>query len=526
MNNTEPSNQPQTNVSFNQNPIISYKRFNFDTELIHTSIHLNTCKHILNSCSNSFLFIYNILLESSLDEAITEQIIKSMKTLIYLSALLNENIQREAFVTSLCKAALPANYAHHVLNLKLITDLNNTVLLNQQPVYYKNPASSNKTHSYDDSSERQIQVVAIGPALHIAGANTTSQTSTNSPLTGGGFSSSSNSANTLYITSKNLITMKSILNMAHMYSELIGSSWYIILNTMQHLTWTLGLKPVQGAIGQLKHSTGTLITSPTSVSSSVIVSNLSSASSSQVQTAIEAVGVSNTPQAASMITTAIQAEIAFICNMLSKLFESTRLCSDEALQDIIDALMQLSIECSDFAYLRNDPCLFAVSKLYETCVSNLNRVDLFWQKLTMHLLCACKHNNLKYREWCVDSVCNMIRATFNFKYSTNNLGNGSNNKISLENRNSILKPLHELSSINYNDVRQKQIECTLSILRLLGQHLNESWPLCLNIIGAIQQEHTEALIRSAFQCLQLVVTDFLSMIKANYLSLVSLISSI
>ena len=188
--------------------------------------------------------------------------------------------------------------------------------------------------------------------------------------------------------------------------------------------------------------------------------------------------------------------------------------------------MQLSIECSDFAYLRNDPCLFAVSKLYETCVSNLNRVDLFWQKLTMHLLCACKHNNLKYREWCVDSVCNMIRATFNFKYSTNNLGNGSNNKISLENRNSILKPLHELSSINYNDVRQKQIECTLSILRLLGQHLNESWPLCLNIIGAIQQEHTEALIRSAFQCLQLVVTDFLSMIKANYLSLVSLISSI
>jgi hypothetical protein len=54
----------------------------------------------------------------------------------------------------------------------------------------------------------------------------------------------------------------------------------------------------------------------------------------------------------------------------------------------------------------------------------------------------------------------------------------------------------------------------------MGQYLNESWPLCLNIIGAIQKEHSESLIRSAFQCLQLVVTDFLSMIKANYLSLV------
>ena len=54
----------------------------------------------------------------------------------------------------------------------------------------------------------------------------------------------------------------------------------------------------------------------------------------------------------------------------------------------------------------------------------------------------------------------------------------------------------------------------------MGQYLNESWPLCLNIIGAIHKDHSESLIRSAFQCLQLVVTDFLSMIKANYLSLV------
>jgi hypothetical protein len=127
----------------------------------------------------------------------------------------------------------------------------------------------------------------------------------------------------------------------------------------------------------------------------------------------------------SMITTAIQTEIAFICNMLSKLFESTRLCSELALQDIIDALMHLSIECSDLAYLRSEPCLFAVSKLYETSVSNLGRLELFWERVTMHLLVACKHSNLKYREWCVDSVCNMIRAAFNFKYSSTSALNQS-----------------------------------------------------------------------------------------------------
>jgi hypothetical protein len=215
-----------------------------------------------------------------------------------------------------------------------------------------------------------------------------------------------------------------------------------------------------------------------------------------------------------MITTAIQTEITFICTTLTKLFESSRNLSDQALKDIIDALLQLSIECSDLAYLRQEPCLFALAKLYETSVSNLNRIESYWPQVTMHMLVACKHTNIKYREWCVELICSMIRAAFNYIYSLENVS--SLDKI----RDSILRPLSELSTIHFNDIRQKQIECTLSILRLMGQHLNDSWPVCLNIIGEIQKEHTESLIRSAFQCLQLVVTDFLSMIKAKYLSLV------
>lgn len=451
-----------------------YKRLNFNQDQVNTSPHLKECIEIMNSSSNSFLFIYNILLESSLDETITEQIIKSIRTLIHLSSILNLSSQRDAFVTSLCKAALPSNYAHNVLNLKCITDLNYTLQSNLNQQYQQQPAYANKqnvtkTHSYDDSSEKQIQPVAMGPALHFSGSNATSQTP-------------------LYITTKNLLTMKAILNMSHMFTELLASSWYIVLNTLEHLTWTLGLKPTVGSNGQLKHLSST-------------VSNSSSAASGDPQ--------------ASMIFTAIQTDVAFICNLLSKLFESTRTATDQALQDIIDSLLKLSIECADLAYLRNEPCLFPVAKLYETSISNLNRIDLFWQKVTMHLLCGCKHTNVKYREWCVDSICNMIRATFNFKYA-----NSSSSSASSSSREQILQPLHELSASQFNDVRQKQIECTLSILRLMGQHLNESWPLCLNIIGAIQKEHTDILIRSAFQCLQLVVTDFLSMIKAHYLSLV------
>jgi hypothetical protein len=279
-----------------------------------------------------------------------------------------------------------------------------------------------------------------------------------------------------------------------------------------------------GSGGQLKHMNNSILppggTTATAAAVAAQSSSPSGASSSSNN--------SGDPQSGSMITTAIQTEVAFICNMLTKLFESTRGASDTALDDIIESLLKLSIECSDLAYVRPEPCLFALAKLYETSIANLARIDLFWQKVTVHLLCSCKHGNIKYREWCVDFICNMIRATFNHKYTVNGATAGSvaiadereGGLLPSPMRDIVLKPLHELSAIGFNDIRQKQIECTLTILRLTGPSLGNAWPLCLSIIGAIQPAHTDALIRAAFQCLQLVVTDFLSTIRASYLSLV------
>lgn len=59
------------------------------------------------------------------------------------------------------------------------------------------------------------------------------------------------------------------------------------------------------------------------------------------------------------------------------------------------------------------------------------------------------------------------------------------------------------------DVRQRQLECVLQVLNGAGELLTHGWPLVLGIIGAVNDRHGEVLIRIAFQCLQLVVTDFL-----------------
>ncbi len=208
--------------------VTNFRRMNIAEDQFVKSAHLNECIQLMSACSNNFLFVYNILLESSLDESITDQIIKSVRTLIYICATLQLQMQRDAFVTLLCKAALPSNYAHNVLNLKSLTDLNYTMTQSNSssssshqsaPVYNSRPNVNKTNTAYDDSSEKQIQVVAIGPALHLAGANSTSNHHQSSSSNGG------HQVNTLCITAKNLLTMKSILNMSHLYAELLGSSW-------------------------------------------------------------------------------------------------------------------------------------------------------------------------------------------------------------------------------------------------------------------------------------------------------------
>ena len=81
----------------------------------------------------------------------------------------------------------------------------------------------------------------------------------------------------------------------------------------------------------------------------------------------------------------------------------------------------------------------------------------------------------------------------------------SNSKLQVQ----LLSPLAELCSIPYPDVRQKQLDTVLHILHSSGESLNHGWPLVLTIIGDTDKQHSDILIRSAFQCLQLVFADFL-----------------
>ncbi|KAF6120388.1 MON2-like protein, regulator of endosome-to-Golgi trafficking [Phyllostomus discolor] len=375
-------------------------------------------EEMVNACWCGLLAALSLLLDASTDEAATENILKAELTMAALCGRLGLVTSRDAFITAICKA-----YSIQGQNVMMISP----------------------------SSESHQQVVAVGQPLAVQPQGT------------------------VMLTSKNIQCMRTLLNLAHCHGAVLGTSWQLVLATLQHLVWILGLKPSSG--GALKP--GRAVEGPSTV-----------------------------------LTTAVMTDLPVISNILSRLFESSQYLDDVSLHHLINALCSLSLEAMDMAYGNNkEPSLFAVAKLLETGLVNMHRIEILWRPLTGHLLEVCQHPNSRMREWGAEALTSLIKAGLTFNHEP---PLSQNQRLQLL----LLNPLKEMSSINHPDIRLKQLECVLQILQSQGDSLGPGWPLVLGVMGAIRNDQGESLIRTAFQCLQLVVTDFLPTMPCTCLQIV------
>ncbi|XP_060050988.1 protein MON2 homolog isoform X3 [Erinaceus europaeus] len=398
-------------------------------------------EEMVSACWCGLLAALSLLLDASTDEAATENILKAELTMAALCGRLGLVTSRDAFITAICKGSLPPHYALTVLNTTTAATLSNkSYSIQGQNVMMISP-----------SSESHQQVVAVGQPLAVQPQGT------------------------VMLTSKNIQCMRTLLNLAHCHGAVLGTSWQLVLATLQHLVWILGLKPSSG--GALKP--GRAVEGPSTV-----------------------------------LTTAVMTDLPVISNILSRLFESSQYLDDVSLHHLINALCSLSLEAMDMAYGNNkEPSLFAVAKLLETGLVNMHRIEILWRPLTGHLLEVCQHPNSRMREWGAEALTSLIKAGLTFNHDP---PLSQNQRLQLL----LLNPLKEMSSINHPDIRLKQLECVLQILQSQGDSLGPGWPLVLGVMGAIRNDQGESLIRTAFQCLQLVVTDFLPTMPCTCLQIV------
>lgn len=396
-------------------------------------------EEMVSACWCGLLAALSLLLDASTDEAATESILKAELTMASLCGRLGMVTPRDAFITAICKASLPPHYTLTVLSSTGLS--NKAYSIQGQSVQIISP-----------SSESHQQVVAVGQPLSLQPQGT------------------------VVLTAKNIQCMRTLLNLAHCHGAVLGTSWQLVLATLQHLVWILGLKP--GVGGALKP--GRAVEGPSTV-----------------------------------LTTAVMTDLPVISNILSRLFESSQYLDDVSLHHLINALCSLSLEAMEMAYGNNkEPSLFAVAKLLETGLVNMDRIEILWRPLTGHLLeKVCQHPNSRMREWGAEAVTALIKAGLAYKHDP---PLAQNQRLQLL----LLNPLKELSNVLQADIRQKQLESVLQILQSQGDSLGPGWPLVLGVIGAIRNDQGESLIRTAFQCLQLVVTDFLPTMPCTCLQIV------
>ncbi|XP_052894709.1 protein MON2 homolog isoform X2 [Anopheles moucheti] len=386
------------------------------------------------------------LIDAATDESSTESVLKAIQNFAALCGLLELHTPRDAFITALCRASLPPHYALSVLNVNYQgSAFKSHMRLGSQDMTAAGIGYHGGTYADIDQQQQQRHpVVAVGTPLPT------------SSLPVGAHQGP------VLLTAKNLQCMRSVLHLAHCHGSILGSSWHIVLTTLQHLAWILGLKPSTG--GSLQ-------------------------------------AVQKPPTDANSITQ-VMTDLPVLSTMLSQLFESSQYLDDVALHHLIDALCKLSHEAMELAYNNREPSLFAVAKLLETGLVNLSRIEVLWRPLTNHLLEICHHPHIRMREWGVEAITYLVKAALQYKYERPL-------KENLKLQTLLLGPLSELSSVPHGDVRQRQLDCVLLVLNGAGETLSHGWPLVLGIIGAVSDHHGETLIRIAFQCLQLVVTDFL-----------------
>lgn len=397
-------------------------------------------EEMVNACWCGLLAALSLLLDASTDETATENILKAELSMAALCGRLGLVTPRDAFITAVCKASLPPHYALTILSSNAANLFNKVYSIQGQSVQIVSP-----------SSESHQQVVAVGQ-----------------PLT-------AQPQGTVVLTAKNIQCMRTLLNLAHCHGVYLGTSWQLVLATLQHLVWILGLKPAVG--GVLKP--GRAVEGPSTV-----------------------------------LTTAVMTDLPIISNILSRLFESSQYLDDVSLHHMINALCSLSMEAMEMACGNNkEPSLFAVAKLLETGLVNMDRIEILWRPLTAHLLEVCQHPNARMREWGAEAITSLIKAGLSYKHEP---PLSHNQRLQLL----LLNPLKELSNVLHADIRQKQLECVLQILQNQGDSLGPGWPLVLGVIGAIRNDQGESLIRTAFQCLQLVVTDFLPTMPCTCLQIV------
>ncbi|EFA78841.1 hypothetical protein PPL_08306 [Heterostelium album PN500] len=406
-----------------------------------------------SACWVAVLAAISMLLSKAADETLIQIILKSLQSFTNTCGELHLSAPRDALLTCLCKTTTPP------------------ALADQQPSDISIDGESNsgrssnmldKSGNADDKNKRD-QLPMLTPSQY-------------------------------YPTSKNILSVKTLLNIAHCMGSVLDEAWILVLETLE--TWDKVLKTMHQQQQQEERT-----------SSSSSVNNVSS------------------PRIG-------QGEVPILITAMNSLFKSSSQLDERSINFLFDALAKLCQQTlSKSGFQINSPTnMFAINKLVEASMANLSRIDKLWGFVSTYIVETCNHKNAYVRLFGVDSLTNIIKTALSIPAPpsseneddvTDEAASESEDeyvpaakryrKWNIERMQvEFFNTIEEISFSQYVDTKEKILESIHQILSSSGQTLSTAWPILLSILLRVAQNNEKAFIPIAFESLKLICNEFLS----------------
>ncbi|KAI9495186.1 hypothetical protein BDB00DRAFT_256465 [Zychaea mexicana] len=313
-------------------------------------------------------------LSANLDEELFQSTMRSYQNFTNVCGVLDLVVPRDAFLTNLCKNAIPAT---PVLSSGLFSNKNTGSSTSVATV----STAATMAIAYSDLPVQQQQLLA-----------------------------------NIVLSDKNLYSLRVLLNIAMFLGGVLGSSWYLILETLQQADFLLFNRPTPKGTAPGAREPG-----PPSVRRT-LSGTTTSASTIATQASVAA---SN--------------HIAIIHGSLNRLFENSRFLDDNAFNAFTIALCRLSSEASGLPSQEDESLpsskssrakifnktSFAIEKLRYISTLDMGRLinpdrdSGTWYLITSHLIATANYPGTPgtIRTQCCESTADIVITAMDFSLS-------------------------------------------------------------------------------------------------------------
>ncbi|KAK6028656.1 ST7 protein, partial [Ostertagia ostertagi] len=407
-------------------------------------------------CQPNLLAALSLLLSASTDETVTDQLLCALSTLMSVGCKLKVIPASLNCLYVLCCACLPS-----VTYLRSYAGA-------ETPTSERDPSVKLRTTEdfVFDSSSALHEVVVSGtpcPSSVVVPDKWNDQ---------------------VMLTSRNLQASSILLSSICAHATYLDELWHLSLLTCQHIAWLLGIRP---------SCTGIFAREKAEV---------------------------DQQNSANVITTAALSKIPILASLLDKVACSSVSLSNASLLKAIEAMMRISDENVAVAATGRECSLFPLAMLLRFASLNLQRQQVFWDRVTAHFIKVCGHISPSLREWAAVALSSIIKQAFKAKTGLSEavcplpLAHETCQVLLFQEHQSItLKTLRSMCSIHQADVQRRQLDCLMALLQTDGAQLvPEMWQHVIFIVAAVVDEENccdEALVRQGYLGLRLVAADFL-----------------